>query len=271
MSLVTAEQVSAFQRDGAVFLPGLFTDWVDLLREGVEVNQQQPGPYFAENVTESDEGSFWDDYCNWQRIDAFHDFITQSEAAQIAATIMESKTAQFFHDHVLVKEANTSKPTPWHQDSPYYFISGKQTVSFWLPLDAVEENESLRFIAGSHLWEKSLLPVKWKDDAQFYETDREQFIEIGDPDSDRELTILQWAMQPGDAVLFDFRTAHSARGNLTSGRRRAFSMRWLGDDARYLERPGRTSPPFPGHGMKQGEYLREDWFPVLFSGSGEHE
>ena len=28
-------------------------------------------------------------------------------------------------------------------------------------------------------------------------------------------------------------------------------------------RPGRTSPPFPGHEMQDGQILREDWFPVL--------
>ncbi len=71
-------------------------------------------------------------------------------------------------------------------------------------------------------------------------------------------------MEPGDAVLFDYRTVHGARANMRNLRRRAFSMRWLGDDMRYIERPGRTSPPFPGHDMKQGQKLREDWFPVLY-------
>jgi len=47
-------------------------------------------------------------------------------------------------------------------------------------------------------------------------------------------------------------------------RRRAFSLRLVGDDARYVERPGRTSPPFPGHDMVAGQRLREDWFPRLF-------
>ncbi|UGA37437.1 hypothetical protein JOS77_25995 [Chromobacterium haemolyticum] len=42
------------------------------------------------------------------------------------------------------------------------------------------------------------------------------------------------------------------------------SLRWLGDDARYVERPGRTSPPYPDHGMQPGQRLREDWFPVLW-------
>ncbi|MCW1954738.1 MAG: phytanoyl-CoA dioxygenase, partial [Roseobacter sp.] len=31
-----------------------------------------------------------------------------------------------------------------------------------------------------------------------------------------------------------------------------------------VERPGPTSPPFPDHGMSQGERLREDWFPVIY-------
>jgi ectoine hydroxylase-related dioxygenase (phytanoyl-CoA dioxygenase family) len=52
-----------------------------------------------------------------------------------------------------------------------------------------------------------------------------------------------------DAVAFNFRTLHGARGNTTANRRRAFSLRLVGEDARYVERPGRTSPPFPGHGM----------------------
>lgn len=33
---------------------------------------------------------------------------------------------------------------------------------------------------------------------------------------------------------------------------------------RYGERPGPTSPPYPGHGMRVGERLREDWFPVVW-------
>ena len=37
-----------------------------------------------------------------------------------------------------------------------------------------------------------------------------------------------------------------------------------GDDARFAERPGATSPPYPGIGLKDGEPLREDWFPVVW-------
>jgi hypothetical protein len=43
----------------------------------------------------------------------------------------------------------------------------------------------------------------------------------------------------------------------------------VGDDARYVERPGRTSPPFPGHDMVPGQVLREDWFPVIWTRDGQ--
>jgi ectoine hydroxylase-related dioxygenase (phytanoyl-CoA dioxygenase family) len=250
---------------GAVCLRGIFTDWVELLRAGVERNHDQPGPYFSENVIDGDTGRFWDDYCNWQRIPEFNRFIKESNAAQLAAQIMRSQTAQFFHDHVLVKEPNTPKPTPWHQDAPYYFAGGTQTVSFWLPLDPVSKNETLRLVAGSNHWSKLVLPVKWLDDAEFYGARNDEYMtlpELDDPASTE--TILEWEMQPGDALLFDFRTVHGARGNLQNQRRRAFSMRWVGDDGHYIERPGRTSPPFPGHEMSDGQKLREDWFPVLW-------
>ena len=85
---------------------------------------------------------------------------------------------------------------------------------------------------------------------------------VPDPDAEA-MPIREWAMQPGDAVAFNFKTLHGARGNVTDRRRRAFSLRLVGDDARYVSRPGRTSPPFPGHDMVEGQRLREDWFPLL--------
>ena len=160
---IDEQACEAYRQLGAICLRGVFADWVEPLRQGVQRNHDEPGPYFSENVVNGDPGRFWDDYCNWQRIPEFHRFVTESNAAQLAAQIMGSEKAQFFHDHVLVKEANTPKPTPWHQDAPYYFAEGRQTVSFWLPLDPVSENETLRLVAGSNRWPKLVLPVKWLD------------------------------------------------------------------------------------------------------------
>ena len=263
MVTVTTDMVKAFQRDGVVLVKGLWKNWVPQITEGIERNMAEPGPYGAENLKPGEAGRFFDDYCNWQRIPEFRDVIYNSDVAQVAARLMQSLRVQMFHDHVLVKEPGTAKPTPWHQDGPYYFVEGRQTVSFWSPVDPVTD-ASLRCVAGSHLWPKEVLPKRWLSDTSFY-PDPDKYMPVPDPDAEG-MRILEWPMEPGDAVAFDYRTLHGARGNTSGTRRRAFSLRLVGEDARYVERAGKTSPPFPGHEMVAGQRLREDWFPVLLGG-----
>ena len=210
LALPSERDIAEFRRDGAVCLRGAFAGWVETIAAGIERNLRQPGPYAAESVRAGEAGSFFDDYCNWERIPEFRAVVEQSPAAPIAARIMGSSSAQFFHDHVLVKEPGTQKPTPWHQDTPYYFVDGTQTVSFWIPVDPVRE-ATLRLIAGSHRWPKLILPVRWLDDSSFYAR-ADDYLPVPDPERDPKLRVLEWHMEPGDAVLFDFRTAHGARG-----------------------------------------------------------
>ncbi|NSY38048.1 phytanoyl-CoA dioxygenase family protein [Leisingera sp. ANG59] len=258
--LITPEHVEQFQRDGVVLIRGLFANQVELLRAGVAANIDNPGPYASNNEKAGQTGRFFDDYCNWTRIPEFRQVIQESPVAEVAADLMKSTSVQMFHDHVLVKEPGTSMPTPWHQDGPYYFVEGQQTISFWSPLDEVKE-ATLRCVAGSHKWEKEVLPTRWVSEEDFF-PDEGQYMAVPDPDAEG-MTVLEYPMQPGDAVAFNYKTLHGARGNTSTSRRRAFSLRLVGDDARYVERPGRTSPPFPGHDMQPGQRLREDWFPIL--------
>ncbi|QXT39507.1 phytanoyl-CoA dioxygenase family protein [Gymnodinialimonas ceratoperidinii] len=260
-ALVTQDHIDTFQRDGVVLVKGLFADHIDTIRAGIERNMEEPGPYAAENLKAGEGGRFFDDYCNWTRIAEFEEVIRNSPAAEVAADLMGSDRVQVFHDHVLVKEPGTSKPTPWHQDGPYYFVDGIQNVSFWSPMDTVT-SASLRCVAGSHAWEKQVLPTRWLAETSFYPNE-DEYMPVPDPDAEG-MYIREWEMEPGDAVAFNYGTLHGARGNTTQTRRRAFSLRLLGDDARYVERPGPTSPPFPGHDMVPGQVLREDWFPVIY-------
>ena len=111
----TAER---FRRDGVVHLQGVFAGWVDVLRAGVERNMQSPGPYTKEYEPEGSKGYFFGDYCNWARIPEYRDFVHRSHAAELAARLMNSTTARFFHEHVLVKEPHTESRTPCTMISP---------------------------------------------------------------------------------------------------------------------------------------------------------
>ena len=98
---------------------------------------------------------------------------------------------------------------------------------------------------------------------------RISFAPVVDPDTAPEsFRVVEQPLEPGDAVAFSFRTLHGARGKTTAERRRASTLRFVGDDARCIARPGPTSPPFHSHDMKTDQRLREDWFPTIYHCDG---
>lgn len=260
--LITQAHIDTYQKDGVVLIKGLFKKHVETLRKGIAKNMAAPSEFGKQtNLKKGAAGTFFDDYCNWTRIPEFEDVIRNSPAAEVAADLMQSNTVQVFHDHVLVKEPGTAAATPWHQDGPYYFVEGQQNVSFWTPLDPVK-NATLRMVPGSHLWTKPVLPTRWLSEQDFY-AGEDIYMPVPDPDTEG-MPIVEWPMQPGDAVAFHYGVLHGTRGEELHTRRRAFSLRLLGDDARYVERAGPTSPPYTGHDMVAGQKLRQDWFPTIF-------
>ncbi len=158
MTILAAGQVENFQRDGVTLLPGVFADWIETLRRGVEYNLANPGPWWREYLDHGQAGSFFGDYCNWQRIDEYRQFLFESPAGAIAAGLMQSQRARIFHEHVLVKEPGTDKITPWHHDQPYYCVDGDQVCSLWIPLDPLPRETCPEFLAGSHRWGRLFLP-----------------------------------------------------------------------------------------------------------------
>jgi len=256
--------VTSFRNDGVTVLRGVFSEWVDTLRAGVETNMRQPAPEARIYQGETGSGRFLSDYCNWQRIPEYRDFIYSSPAAVIAAELMGSKNVQLFHEHVLVKEAQGGIATPWHQDMPYYCVDSPQTVSLWVPLDEVPRERTLEFVAGSHQWGKFYRPQRFNGQPLNEDDGLE---EIPDIDGDRSaFNIVGWELAPGDAVAFDYRTIHGApANNSASAQRRAFSLRLLGDGATFVRRDGIvTSPPFTQVKLKNGDRLHSEEFPMLF-------
>lgn len=262
---VAQSTIEEFQRDGVVVLRGVFRDWVERLAEGVAEVMRRPGPLERSYQPKDGSAPFFQDYCNWTRIDAFRSFMFESPAAEVAARLMRSPVARFFHDHVLVKHPGTSLVTPWHHDAPYYCVSGEQSVSFWTPLDPVSRAVTLECVAGSHRWSTIGFRPQRFDGTPLYASG--DFDDVPDIDAKRdELPIRGWAMQPGDAVAFDFRTIHGAPGNSAATTRRVFSTRWVGADARFVARGAAGSPPFPHLRLRDGAPFDAPEFPVVFGG-----
>ncbi len=259
---LSSEEIDSYKNQGAIVIKNVFSPWIDLLRTGFEKVLKEPGPHARENV-KNEEGRFFEDYCNWQRITEFKKFADESLAAQIVAEATGSKSIQLFHEHIFVKDPGTVKETPWHQDMPYYCVDGNDTGSFWIPLDPITKDNSLQILLGSHKLPKLVRPTKWSNNQPWYSND-DNFMDMPDITTMGK-NILKPEMSLGDAILFNFKVLHSSPGNSENIPRKAFSMRFIGDDVKYVDRGGETSPPFKNIDLKIGSKMREDWFPVVWS------
>ena len=260
---LTEEQINEYQSSGVTIIRDYFKEWIEPLRIGFQKVLEKPSKYGRENVKDN-QGRFFEDYCNWERIEEFKHCIFKSRSAQIAAEATLSKSTQIFHEHIFIKEPGTHKETPWHQDMPYYCVDGDDTASFWIPLDNVDKENNLKLILGSHKWPKLIRPTNWLNNQSWYNDDT-QFMDLPNVDFFKK-NILIPELNLGDAVLFNFKIVHGSTGNKSNETRRAFSMRFIGDDVRYIDRGGTTSPPFDHINLKSGDMMREDWFPKIFNG-----
>lgn len=261
---VDPQLISDFARDGAVVVRGLVDkDAIALLAKGIDDNMNSPSPRAKTASRSDDQGWFFEDFCNWQHIPEYKEFIFNTPIADAAKQLMQSQEVRLYHDHTLVKTAGTQQPTPWHQDQPYYNIEGKQNISMWLPVDPVPREATLEFVAGSHLgpW---LMPRSFMDNqAKWFPEGSLQ--DLPDIEADRsQFNIIGWELEPGDAVFFHMLALHSSKGS--ANMRRVFSVRFLGDDITHAPRQWVTSPEFPGlrERLPAGVPMHDDeLFPVL--------
>jgi ectoine hydroxylase-related dioxygenase (phytanoyl-CoA dioxygenase family) len=260
-----AHTVADYQRDGAVVLRGVLSPAeVATLTVGITHNLAHLSPLAQVASNPDDPGQFVEDFCTWQSNPQYASILLDTALPAVARALMQSDTVRIYHDHLLVKEPGTRQPTPWHQDQPYYNVSGHQNVSFWIPVDPVPLPSTLRFVAGSHsgTW---YMPRTFRDNQAkwFAEGTLDELPPIDA--QPQQYPQLAWALQPGDAVAFHMLTLHASGGASPLQRRRVFSARYLGDDARHAPRPWRTSPPFAGLSdrLPAGAVMDDPLFPLV--------
>lgn len=253
-------EVSEYQEHGVVKLSKVFSlEWVEQLRGATEFALNNPGPFAEEYAKGS--GRFFGDLDVSKRISDFNDFVYNSGAAEMMGAIIESQKINFFYDQLLVKESGTNEPTPWHQDQPYWAISGRQVASIWLPLDNVSKDVSLQYVAGSHRWEE-FNPHRFSDNSPYENTGLPELPDINA--NPEKYDLMGWDMEPGDCLVFQGMIVHGAQGNTTNARRRAWATRWTGDDVRFNKRVGEVAIPQEETGLSHGDILDSDAFPVIW-------
>ena len=265
MEQVLADQAAAFARDGVACVREVLDGaQVAAAAAAIDAVLARPGP-LAQVASEADDpGAFTEDFCRWREIPQIEQLARHSRVPWVAAELMATPRVRFYHDHVLVKEGGTAQRTPWHQDQPYYNVDGRG-VSAWIAVDPVPEGGSLELVAGTHRGPWLMPRTFLRREARWFPEG--SLAELPDIDADPgAFDVRRFALQPGDAIFFDFLTVHGAPGFPYSGRRRILSLRYLADDARHAPRAWRTSPPFDGleAELPAGAVMDHPLFPVVW-------
>jgi ectoine hydroxylase-related dioxygenase (phytanoyl-CoA dioxygenase family) len=256
------EEIRAFERDGVVCLRGVLDrEWLARLADAVE--RELTGTRSAdlsamargieagggEIVAASESGAFGEvsgrfvaGTDHWRQDATFRAFAIESPLPALAAGLMRSTCAYLYEDSLLVKEPGTREATAFHQDMGYFHVSGDQACTTWCPLDRVTTaSGALRYVRGSHRWDRVFKPNLFVTRAEIPGAEGEAVPEIeADPDA---FDLVSFDLEPGDVAVHHARTIHGAFPNASPHRRRAVSVRYCGDDARYKIRPGVPTKP----------------------------
>ncbi|MDG1437486.1 MAG: phytanoyl-CoA dioxygenase family protein [Emcibacteraceae bacterium] len=263
---ITDEDIEIYRRDGVVKLSGVFDPkWIEFMREATEECMSNPGE-MAEEYADSEKSTrFFGDQFLWTYNDKFKKFIMESEAAAIAARLMDASKINMFFDHLLVKEPGSVEPTPWHQDGPYWKVKGTQVCSIWFAMDNVrEETGGVRYVKGSHSTGIRYRPQSFSGNGN--DTYQDGGLATL-PDIDATVPadqIICYELKPGDCLVHNFNTIHGAKGNAASKvRRRGYATRWTGEDVVWDPRPG-TADIISDPGLAPGDPMDSELFPVVW-------
>jgi hypothetical protein len=279
-TLVTAEHIATYQRDGTVMIPGAFIDWVEPLSAAIDTvldgqrrgivadtpsdNWQNPirvqeafgGGTIAQNLVPHDER-----FAHW---------LSRSAAGEMCAAIMQSRRVRYWIDASFVKSEDAAEEgTPWHNDTCTWPFWGEQMVILWIALtDIGVDDGPLISVRASHGGNGRYYSTFFPETDTIppgYRPWQELLDQVTAPDAQ----ILTWTMAAGDCLFMHPNTVHGSRPRAArnTAPRRAFSTRWLGDDVVY--RPdgltARLTQRINGHpAMLYGEPPGDSAIPITW-------
>lgn len=271
--------INAYETDGAAVVRNVVPlDWLQRLGEAADSLMQEGRR--GSNGSAPGRGTFFKDTFSTLDNPVFAGFVRETGLAQLAGSVLRSKSIRFFYDQLLVKEPGTLTPTPWHQDLPYWPLRGEQVLSVWVPMDpATPANGVVTYVKGSHRWKSFFEPQSFTEQVgrQLTRNSGDE-VAYDNPDTLKDISehperyeFITWDVQPGDVIIHHALTVHGAAGNMSNGqRRRALATRWLGDDLRWDDtRPNfmrelKKNPDFPYPKLNTGDPVIDPLFPEVW-------
>lgn len=230
-----------FAIDGVVCLRDVLDDAaLDSARAAFDWSLANPGRAANQFQGTADAPDrFYQDLLNPNALTGYREMLLQSPAADLVADLWNARDIWFLYEQVFLKEGGESRRTPWHQDSSYLPIEGSQIAVMWIAFDPVAREDALEFVRGSH---RGVL----YDGSRFDPADDTAPLYGGAvmprlPNIEGERSrwdIVSWGVEPGDVIVFHPAMLHGGAPTHRGNRRRTLSLRFFGDDARFVMRPG---------------------------------
>ena len=251
----TPEQIAAYRRDGFVRITQALSpelvegyrrsctevvraaderrrrqlfleDYNEVQREAVVRALRLPAETDSSQVSDTYAQAFTQITNLWRCSPAIRELVFSPRLAQMAAALMQVDAVRVYHDQALFKEAGGGH-TPWHVDQFYWPLSSANTVTLWIPLQAVSmEMGPLVFAQGSHRSARDSIACR---------------LAISD-ESETELARLmadypqpEAPFEMGEVSFHSGWTCHRAGPNRTGATRAAFTIIYMDADNRMIE------------------------------------
>ena len=193
----------------------------------------------------------------WRESDEVKEFVFGKRLAGIATQLMGTEGVRMYHDQALFKEPGGGF-TPWHADQYYWPLANDNTITAWIPLQAVPlEMGPLEFSAKSHTLQDGR-NLKISDDS---EQVIGQKLRLGD---------FEKVVEPFDLGEVSFHSGwvfHRAGANTTKQMRAVMTVIYM-DKNMKLKAPENDNQQLDWDtwcpGAKVGEVIDTEINPVLY-------
>lgn len=253
---VTEEQIDFYQENGFVQIDNvLSSNEIEELREYIEEAMTEQGS----NAVQNNEGNALYYRVLNQKVNTWRDhlgmakYVAHPRITELARLLTRSRGMRLFHDHALWKMPGDSKPTPWHQDLPYWPMDkDSAAVSVWIALDDVDENNGcMMFVPKSHKIST------FKNISLVEPEDIFQFAKGSSIDQERPVIC---RLKAGSCTFHSGRTFHYAHANNTQKPRRVLAAIYMPDGTIFN---GKSHVVTDGTYLQAGEKFHGGLFPLL--------
>jgi ectoine hydroxylase-related dioxygenase (phytanoyl-CoA dioxygenase family) len=172
----------------------------------------------------------------------FERLVRDSPMADIAQGLFRGSPVWYHNEQLWLKEGGSGRRTPWHQDAGYERMEGSKILNLWVPLDPLAACNVLEVIRGSHKGPLYNPPNYDPTDDTAPTYDDPGYPRMPDIEREREKwDVFATAMDRGDVLAFHHAAIHGGAPVFEGQRRRSFTFRFFGDDARIRSHGRRVS------------------------------